>query len=235
LDGSTVTATGVATGSSAVFLFDNRLSFAFATTGSETTVAVDQLTGNVQDFRFLALIDHDLAGGSAIVKTYPTSSRVTPTAIISGTITSSDPMIFDAGSVQSGKQFIDVELTASGTNTMKIGELGLFSQFTSPRAPSVNVPTRISPRRVFIDLPNGERISISHAQPVRVKTFRITGLTEAQVQTWIDVYDSAQGIKLVILVDDESSVFPTIMNKLLPTTRELDNFSVDLEFTEIRL
>ena len=89
--------------------------------------------------------------------------------------------------------------------------------------------------RIEVDLPNGERRSIQHAKPARVKSFRITGLTQAEAQLWLDIYEATEGIKLVILVDDESKTYPTIMNKVLPKSRELNNFSVDLEFVEIKL
>lgn len=234
MEGSEVTATNVATGSSALYLYDDRLSFKFASTGTSTVVEVDQPANNVRAFRYLTITDHDLDGGTAVVRTYATANRVTPDAVISGSITSADPMIFDAGSFQSGKQFIDVELTSSGL-PMTVGEVGLLSKFDSPRAPTINVPTKVVPRRTFIDLPNGERRSISHAQPGRVKSYRITGLTQAQVTEWIDIYEASEGIRLLILSDDEEIIYPVVMNKALPKTRELDNFSVDVEFVEIRL
>ena len=176
-----MTATGIAANGSAIYLYDDRLSFKCATEGAQTTVQVDQPSDDVKDFQFLALIDHNCAGGTAIVKTYPTDARLTPTAIISGTIGSDDPFLFDAGSVQSGKQYIDVELDVSdvgATATMSIGELALLSQFDSPRAPLVNVPSKLVPKRTYIDLPNGERRSLRHAEPARVKSYRVSGLSQ---------------------------------------------------------
>jgi len=208
------------------------LSFKFATEGAQTTVQIDQPSDDVKDFQFLALIDHNCAGGTAIVKTYPTDARLTPTAIISGTIGSDDPYLFDAGSVQSGKQYIDVELDM-GTGTMSIGELALFTKFDSPRAPLVNVPTKLVPKRTYIDLPNGERRSLRHAEPARVKSYRVSGLSQIQAESWLQIYGENEGIKLVILTDDEEETYPAIMSKALPKSRELDVFSVELEFTEV--
>ena len=226
-----MSATNVATNGSAIYLYDDRLSFKFATSGDTTTIEIDQPAGDIKDFQFLALVDHNCAGGTAIVKTYPTGSRITPTTIISETVSSDDPYIFDAGSVQSGKQFIDVEL--SGTESLSIGELALLTKFDSPRAPLINVPTKIVPKRTFIDLPNGERRSLRHAQPARVKSYKISGLSPAQAESWLEIYGETEGIKLIILTDDESETYPVIMSTALPKSRELDNYSVDLEFAEV--
>ena len=111
----------------------------------------------------------------------------------------------------------------------------LLTEFQSPKAPSVNVPTKVNPNRTFIPLPNGERRSIQHAQPVRLKSYRVTGLTQAEAQSWLDVFNANEGIRLVIVSDDEDETYPSLMNTELPKNRELDNFTVDLEFVEIKL
>ena len=232
MDGATVTATGVAEGGSALYLYDDRLSFKYATEGPQTTIQIDQPADEVKDFQFLALIDHNCAGGTAVVKTYPSDARLTPTAIISGTVGSEDPYLFDAGSVQSGKQYLDVELDV-GTGDMSIGELGLFTKFDSPRAPLINVSSKLIPNRTYIDLPNGERRSIRHAEPARVKSYRVSGLSRIQAESWLQIYGENEGIKLVLLTDDEDETYPAIMDKALSKARELNLYSVELDFTEV--
>lgn len=227
-----MTATGIVENGSAIYLYDDRLSFHCATEGAQTTVQIDQDADDIKDFRYLILMSHNCAGGTAIVRTYPTDARLTPTVIISGAIGSDDPYIFDAGSVQSGKQYIDVELQM-GESSASIGELGLYSKFDSPRAPLINVSSKLTPNRTYIDLPNGERRSIRHAEPTRLKSYRVSGLSRAQSESWLQVYGETEGIKLVILTDDEDQTYPAIMSKALPKSRELDIYSVELDFMEV--
>ena len=89
--------------------------------------------------------------------------------------------------------------------------------------------------QTIIALPNGERRSISHGSPSRTKSYRITGLTQAEAQSWVDVFEANEGIRLVILDDDQSAVYAGYLNKMLPQSREQDIFSIDLEFVEIRV
>lgn len=232
--GSTVSATNVESLSSAAFAHDDRLSFSFTTTAQTTTFQIDQPSNNVREWRYLAFAEHtDLAGGTAIVKTYPTVSRVTPTVVISGTIPSDSVAIMDAGSTQNA-QFIDVELTASGS-TMSFGEMLLATKFDSPQRPGLGIETDHVPRRSFISLPNGERSSIKHAETVRIKRYNIPGMTLAQADTWSDLFDDGEGKELVILVDDREEIYPALMNQQITVTDNTNIVSIGLEFTEIKL
>lgn len=237
LEGSDVTTTGVADGSSSLYVFDDKLSFAFTTAAgvSGTVFQIDQPADDVRDFRYLALMNHvGMDGGTAIVTTYPTAARNTPTVIISGAITA-DPMLFDADSVQSGKRFVDAELIASGTNSVQLGEMGLVSKFVSPKSPVVNVSSSTALRTTFIPMPNSERRGIQHAPPGRSKTYRITGLTKAEAIEWRDRYAENKAIKILILTDDLEETYPVLWNTALPQSRELDVYTVELEFVEVRL
>jgi len=235
LDDSTFAATNVSTESSVIYLADDRLSYQFATSGTDTVVQVDQPGSSIDPWRYLVLAEHSMAGGTAVVLTYPNSLRTTPTVLFSGTLTADDPNVTDLGS-ESSAQYIDVKLTASGvSSTVRLGELGLMRKFESPRAPDINVGTSTNPKRTFIDLPNGERLSIRHAGPGKIKSYRIRGLTQAQAGTWLDIFEANEGIKLVYLTDDEGETYPCYMKQMFVQDRELNLFSVDLEFSQVKL
>lgn len=237
LDDSTLAATNVATNSSVIYLADNRVSYQFASaiTGTQTVIQIDQPGSSIDPWRYLVLAEHSMAGGTAVVLTYPNSLRTVPTVVFSGTLTADDPNVTDLGSEYSA-QYIDVKLTASGvSSTVRAGELGLMRKFDSPRAPDINVPTKSNPKRTYIDLPNGERLSIRHASPGKVKSFRINGLTQAQAVSWLDIFEANEGIKLVILTDDEGETYPCYLNQVFVQDRELNIFSVELEFSQVKL
>ena len=235
LSTATVSATQLEPLFSPRFLADDRLSFKLAATGTMTTIQIDQPTGSVQDFQFFLLLDHSLGGGEAVIETFPTQARLTPTVIFSGTLSFEDPGIVDLGSVPPDRQFVDVSLTASGTNKVQVGELMLASKFESPQRPALGITTRYLPRRTFIELPNGERQSIKHAETVRQKQYAIPGLTFEQAREWIDLFRGNEGAELVVLTDDEGETYPALMSQQLEANTTSRIVSLAVEFTEVKL
>lgn len=235
LSDATVSGTELENLSSPTFLADNRLSFKLAATGTTTTIQIDQPTESVQDFQFFLLLDHSLGGGEAVLETFPTQARLSPTVVFSGTLSFDDPQVVDLGSVPTDQQFIDVSLTASGTNKIQVGELMLASKFVSPQRPALGITTTYLPRRTFIELPNGERQSIKHAQTVRQKQYAIPGLTFEEATEWIDLFRGNEGAELVVLTDDEGQTYPAMMNQQLEANTTSRIVSLVLEFTEVKL
>ena len=95
LSSASVTATELEALSSPRFLSDDRLSFKMTATGIHTLVQIDQPGSAVEPFEFLVLVDHAMSGGIAVVTTYPTAARVTPTVVFSGSLTADDPNVID--------------------------------------------------------------------------------------------------------------------------------------------
>ncbi len=204
----------------------------------EVTQPVASGVSGFKTYQYAVLADHNLAGGEIRVEVFSDAARTSleATTILDSSISAEDPVIIEttSGLERTGDRYLTVNLT--GTNpTQSIGELMLVNKFDSPRAPLINVPSNTRPRRTYIDLPNGERRSIQHGQPSRVKNYRIGGLTEAQAQQWRDRFDANEGIRLITLTDDESETYVVLWNTALPRSRELDNFLVELEFIEVRL
>lgn len=242
LDGATVTATGIADGSSASYVRDNLLSFKFATEGTTTTFEIEQPVASgvsgLKSWEYLVLSDHNLAGASFTLDTWEDSGRSSGAVrVFDDNIPNEDPFIFQnsTGLLRTGDGSLQLTMVASGSNTQSIGELMLVPKFDSPRSPLVSVPANTQLRRTFIDLPNGERRSIQHAQPARKKSYQISGLTQAQAQLWKAEFELNEGIRLIALTDDEGETYMVLWNTSLASSRELDIFSVNLEFMEIRL
>ena len=170
-----------------------------------------------------------------MVSSFPNESRSVETVLVSGTIPDSDPAIIDIGSVQTGKEFIDIKILASGVGESSVGEVMLASLFESPREPSIRVETVYVPQRNFINLPNGERRSIKHGGVPRKKRYTIPGLTLDQAQLWIDLFQGNEGSRLVVLLDEEGDTYPAYMNQELTVNRETTVISIALDFTEIKL
>jgi hypothetical protein len=209
------------------------LSFKFTTTAGTTAIQIDQQSASTQAFRFLILSDHDLENGIAVLKTYPTASRTTPTVVITGTI-SGDPAIFDAGSDQIAT-FVDIDLTASGTQTsMSLGEVLVARRFGSPQLPALGISTDYVPRKTFVSMPNGERQSIQHGGVSRQKRYLIPGMDFSTAAGWIDLFND-EGDELVILQDDEGAIYPALMGQQLSVNKLAKVVSVNLEFEEVRL
>jgi len=225
-------ASGTAPGSSPAYVADSRLSYKFTTLGAQAVLEADQVDTEVRPFQYLILMDHNLTGGIFEITTYPTGARVTPTGVASGTVSVDDPFIYDVGSAINA-QFIDVSFTTLSGIDISVGEVMLASKFDSPRGPSVLVPTRVVPRRQFIDMPNGERQSIRRGGNARIKSYTIPGLTLAQADSWIERFGENAGAELVVLEDERGDVYPAMMNQELSYERERNLVSLSLQFTEV--
>ena len=234
LDGATLTATELEDLSSVQFATDDLLSFKMTSTGVHTLMEIDQPGSVIDPFQFLVLIDHTMTGGEVVVRTYPTVARSTETVLFSGTLTSDDPNITDL-TAQTGKQFIDVELTARGSNKASVGELMLATKFDSPQRPQLGITTTYIPRRDTIELQNGEVVSIKHAETVRKKEYTIPGLTLDDAALWIDLFKGNEGVKLVVLIDDEGDIYPAYMGQQLASNTTARRVSLSLIFTELKL
>lgn len=235
LIGSEMTATEMETLSSVHFAADNRISYKTTATGAHTNIEIEQPGNAIQEFRYLVLVDHTMAGGEAVVRTYPTDSRVSETVAFSGTLSSDDPNVTDFGSVPSDVRYVDIELTASGSNKASAGEIMLASKFTSPQYPGEGIPTTYTPRRTFIGFPNGEVASIRHGGTVRQKTYTIPGLTLSEAEQWIDVFRGNEGAELVVLSDDEGETYPAYMNQELGVNNTANRIDLALVFREVKL
>lgn len=234
LDGATLSATNLETLSSVRFATDQLASFKMTATGVQILMTIDQPGSAIDPFQYILLIDHTMGLGELVVRTYPTQSRATETVLFLGTLTSADPNIIDLG-LQTGKQYIDVELTASGTNKASVGELMLAPKFDSPQRPQPEIETTYTPRRDTIELQNGEVVSIKHAETVRRKSYTILGLSQADVTLWIDIFKDNEGVELVVLVDDEGATYPAYMGQEFSTNKNATRFSITLSFTELKL
>ena len=176
-----------------------------------------------------------MTGGEAVVRTYPTEDRLTPNPVISGTITDDDPMIFDAGSIPLNTRYVDITLTASGTEVVNVGEVMLVTKFDSPQRPALGITTDYLPRRTPIEMPNGELQSVRHGGVSRVKTYRIPSMSISEADQWIDLFTDEEGASLVVLVDDVGDTYPARMNQELRADKEATRISIDLNFSEINL
>ena len=236
LTAGTTTSSGVATGSSVSYLADNRLSFKYVTAGGTDTVQLDQAANNIIIFTDLAIIDHNLVGERITITSYPTSSRSTPTVEVnSQAIGSADPFILNLGTL-SQYQFIDIDLTITGSvNTANVGELGLYTKFTSPISPAVGIRTNEIPRSTFVLLPNGERQTIKRGGVVRQKIYTIGGLSISQANEWIDVFTNNAGAQMVILDDERGDQYPCMMNQTMTINDTIKILAVNLDFTEVKL
>lgn len=235
LSSSAVAATELEPLASPRFLSDDRLSFKMTATGSHTRIQIDQPGSDVQPFQYLVLLDHSIGGGTAVVTTYPTAARLTPTVVFSGSLPAEDPDVVDLGGIPSQLQFVDVELTTSGGQKLSLGELMLASRFESPERPALGITTHYLPRRTFIETPNGERLSVKHGGTVRQKRYTIPGLSFAEAREWIDLFRGGEGAELVILVDDEGETYPALLNQELQANTTARIVDIGLELTEVKL
>ena len=234
LIGSEISASEMEDLSSPYFLADDRLSFKMTATGIHTTIQIDQPGSAIDPFQYLVLVDHTMTGGEVVVRTFPTDARATETVLFSGTLTSADPNVIDL-TLQTGKQYIDVELTASGINKASAGELMLASLFESPQRPQEGINTQYLPRRTFIALENGEVVSIKHAETVRQKEYVIPGLSLDDAGLWIELFKDNEGAELVVLNDDEGDTYPAYMNQNLGMNTTARRVSIGLTFVEVKL
>lgn len=221
--------------SSTQYLFDDRVSFKYTATGTHTIVALDQPASAIEPFRYLVLVDSTLSGGSAIVRTYPTAARSSATTVFSGNLTFEEPKVIDFGSVPAQLQYVDVELTTSGSQRLSIGELMLASRFDSPRYPAPGIVTDYLPKRTVINLPNGERQTIRHAAVARRKAYTLQSLDADGIAQWVEVFDENEGARLVILSDENGDTYPALMQETLTTSDDASRFDVALEFFEVKL
>lgn len=236
--GSQVTATGVADGSNAGYLYDDRLSFKFITAGSATQIQVNQPNDNKRNWRYLALMDHtDLAGGEVRVFGHTSISRLTAgTVLISGAITTDNPMVFDKGD-STAWQFLDIHIDGPtpGTGGWTIGEILAGEQFDSPQRPGIGISTNYIPRSTFVTLPNGERQAIKHGEVARRKQYNIPGLSVDEADTWADVFISNEGSQLVLLTDENGEQYPALMDTSLSVNNEVNILDVNLLFEEVKV
>ena len=235
LSDATLSGSEQATLSSPTFLADDQLSYKMTATGTHSLIKIDQTGSAIDPFRYMILVDHTMAGGEAVVRTFPTVDRVTPTVVLSGTLTGEDPNVTDFGSVPTNTQFIDVELTTSGGVQLSVGELMLASLFDSPQFPAPGINTRYIPRRTPIDLANGERLSIKHAETIREKSYSIPSLTFAEAAEWVDLFTENEGSELIVLIDDEGNTYPALMNQILEANTIARRVTIGLLFSEIKL
>lgn len=239
-EGTQVTATGVAVNSSASYLHDDRLSFKFVAAGSETTVLVNP--PELRGWNQVVLVDHEgLAGGDYTVWGADDISRVSQLVLASGTIGSATPFAIDVTNEfsDSGDQsyrYIDVRLRGPiPGDPWTLGELVIAHKFASPQRPSIGIETRYLPRATFIELPNGERQTLKHAEVARVKRYTIPGMTLEDAHKWSDLFLENQGSGLVVLEDDEGNIWPALMGTDLTVNDESKIVSLALTFIEVSL
>ncbi len=236
IEAATVSGTGINSSSSVIYAKDNRLSFKLIAATDDLTLHVNQSTANIQSYQYLVISNHtSLAGGTAIVESFGAIDRSSPSVVISGTIPDTDPAIMNAGSIQSGHQFVDIELQASGAGIASAGEVMLATLFESPQRPGIGIQTNYIPRRDFFIMPNGEKQSVKHGGVVREKTYTIPGLNAADATLWIDIFKENEGAELVVLIDDEGNTWPAYMNQTLTVNDEALTISIELQFTEVKL
>ena len=237
---ATVTTTGLTSNSEVAYVYDDRLSFKFVNAGSAIRIQIDQPSGSILPWEYVAICNHtSLAGGEVTVFKYDTSLRNTaPTNTASGVISSDNPFVLQnlSGAVRSADQFIDIEITGPVFGqTWNIGELMLVPKFTSPQRPGVGIATDYLPRITFIPMPNGERQTIKHAETSRKKTYTIPGLSIAEAQEWVEVFLANEGAHLVILEDDRGDKYPCFMATSLTVDDVALTASIELVFEEVKL
>ncbi len=234
--GSFVTATGIDANSSAAYLRDDRLSFKFVTSGTNTTVSIDQQVANNRSFTDLILADHNIDGGTISVTSFTNAGRGSATTELAEiNIPNEDPFIVAMDGALTNTQFVDIDIAASGTNTMSIGEVQLSTKFTSPQRPAIGIRTTYIPRMTVITLLNGEKQTIKHAETSRRKEYTIGGLTIAEAAQWSDLFIANEGAGLVVLSDDVGDEFVCMMNTELTVSDDSKIVSIDLTFEEIKL
>ena len=240
-EGAEVTATGIADGSGVAYLYDDRLSYKFVTTGKETEIQINlPVTSGSAGFRtyaYVVLSDHSMENGFITVEESPTQPRTTKNLTISGTITAADPFIVGtiSGEERLGDQFLTVHLTGVGVDNLRIGELMIVPKFTSPQSPGIGIQTEYMPRTRYFDMANGERQSIKDAEIARKKTYTIGGMSITDATEWIDLYTNNEGKKLVILEDDTGDTYPCMMSTSLTVNDQAKTVSIELTFEEVKL
>lgn len=242
-DGASVTATNVANGSGISYLHDDRLSYKFITTGTESEVQINlPVASGVAGFKpyeYIILSDHNLQGGVIEVFESPTISRtIKNSTILSSDVPDTDPVIIQTTSAveRTGDQFLTVSLEGGGAATfLSIGEMLIVPKFTSPQRPGIGIQTEYIPRTRYFKMATGERQSIKDAETCRKKTFRVGGLSYDQATEWIDLYTNNEGKKLVVLEDDVGDTYTCFMEAQLTVNDQSKIVEITLIFEEIKL
>lgn len=234
-EASAVSGTEQTSSSSPQYLFDDRLSFVYTATGTQTMIQVDAAS-TATGVSHLILSDHSLSGGSGIVDVFIDAERtMTAGVAFSGTLGFGDPLLTPLDMPSSGT-YINLALTTSGGQQLQIGELFLVEEFTSPQRPETgSITTTYTPHRTIFELKNSERQSLRHGGVTRTKTYTIPLMTLEDAQTWIELYGDGEGVELVILSDEVDAVYPVYLNKQLATTTNGSRININLELTEVKL
>jgi len=233
--GSTLASSGIASNSSVAYLSDDRLSFKYVTAGSEDEIQVDQDSTNVRQFTDIIFSDHNLDGSTFTLTSYTDSGRGSPTVEINAQeIPNEDPYIKNVGTLTDYANF-DIDIAVSGSQTASVGEILAATKFTSPIGQAIGIQTQEVPRTTFVLMPNGERQSVTHGAVVRVKQYRVGGMTIDEANLWVDVFTNNAGAQMVILEDDRGDTYPCMMNQELTVSDNSKILSISLEFIELKL
>jgi hypothetical protein len=245
LDGAHVTATGTLVGSSATYLKDNRLSFPYQSTSNQDTVDINQPVASgspgLKAYEYLVISDHDLGTDQVTISglAWEDTNRDTGTVIvIDQVVPNTDPAIVPLlGLVpRVGDGSIQLNITRDTTSaTLNMGELQLVSKFTSPQSPGIGITTEYMPHRTSNSLPNGERQSVKHGEVTRKKTYTIGGLSLSEAAEWVDVYQTNDGSKMVMLEDDVGDTYPCLMSTSLTINDEVKIVTLSIEFQEVKV